>query len=491
MNASRLRWLLVTVLGLALVAAPLAPQQSAVVSPALSPVLVSAATGSPGSAGIGDPYFRLDGNGGYRVRSYSIRNRYRFAGSRPAGRLTGRTRIVARAGKDLSRFNLDLLLPVKWVKVNGRRVTWSKPNRHELRVHPRKVLRKGERFVVVVAYDGRPARISWRGETNFHENHIEALAMHQPHVAPWWFPSNNHPRNKARMDIRITVPRGRQAIANGELVSRRLVGQNLVRWHWRAKEPMAPYLAFFAAGRFRIQQGTDHGVPWLVAVSKQFPRDRRRTLLRDLRRSAEVVSWAESEFGPHPFSITGGVATSLYVEFALENQTRPVYPGIFGIPEWLLVHELAHQWFGNHVSVRRWRDIWLNEGLSTWVEKRHAEVHRGRSASAWLRSEYDRRPANAAFWKVRLDNPGPDKMFHQAIYVRGAMAVQALRERIGVQKHTELLRLWVQKYGGGTARVEDFIALAEQVSGQNLGGFFDAWLTSTTKPADTAANGLG
>jgi aminopeptidase N len=141
--------------------------------------------------------------------------------------------------------------------------------------------------------------------------------------------------------------------------------------------------------------------------------------------------------------------------------------------------------------VRHWRDIWLNEGFATYMEVRYAETHGGPSGATWLRRVYRLYDADDSFWRVSLADPGSGKIFDGAVYQRGAMTLQALRNVIGDRTFSQLLRTWVAQRRNGNGATTDFHTLAEQLSGQDLDAFFDAWLVATVKPADTAANGLG
>ncbi len=254
---------------------------------------------------------------------------------------------------------------------------------------------------------------------------------------------------------------------------------------------MAPYLAFFAAGRFETRKGSLRGRPWYVAVSKQLPAGQRSGLIRLMKKSPRITAWLEKQLGRYPFSTTGGLVTSLPVGFALENQTRPTYPAVSPSSTSLVVHELAHQWFGDSVSVRRWSDIWLNEGFATFMEVRYSETHGGSSGTAWLRDSYRFFESDDRFWNVRIGAPGPKRLFDNAVYVRGAMALQALRNRVGETDFWRILRGWVQQRRHGNGSVSDFRAYAGTVSSEDLGSFFTAWLDTTARPADTATNGLG
>ncbi len=438
-----------------------------------------------GAAGLGDPYFPLDGNGGIDVQHYDVRDAYDFR----SGRLSGRTTLTVRATQDLSRFNLDFLLQVSQVKVDGAKASFDRRNRHELRITPAVPVLAGSTVTVTVRYSGKPDDATYLGEGNWLADAREVVTINEPHMAPWWFPANDHPRDKASMDVRITVPKERKVISNGTLVGRVVKGQ-VATTHWRSVEPMAPYLAFFAAGSFEVRKDSADGRRSVVAVSKRLAPRLRRASMTMLRETPQLTAWLETQLGPYPFATTGGLVTSLNPGFALENQTRPVYPVLGPGSGRLLVHELAHQWFGNSVSVDRWRDIWLNEGFATFMEARWTESTGGPTADEWLSDSYDALADNTAFWQLRIADPGRDRIFDSAVYLRGAMAVQALRNRIGEDAFWTTLRTWVTSRAGGNGTVEDFRALAASVSGQDLAAFFDAWLVGTTRPARTAANGF-
>ena len=440
-----------------------------------------------GASGIGDPYWPLDGNGGIDVSSYAVSNRYSFADKR----LSGRTTVRLRATSDLSSLSLDFLLKVSKVTVDGARASFTRTDGgHELRITPPAPFAAGSEHTVVVTYDDQPGRYAYAGERNWLASRREVVTMNEPHMAPWWFPANDHPLDKAVVDVRIRVPRGREVISNGELKGRR-TGARSTTWHWRADEPMAPYLAFFAAGDFTIAEGRHQGLPWLVAVSQRLGEQDQKASMRLMKRTPAVIAGLEKDLGDYPFSVVGGLTTGLDVGFALENQTRPTYPAVGGRYTGLVVHELAHQWFGDDIAVARWSDIWLNEGFASFMEWRWTETHGGRSGDATLRSYYDNVAAGSQFWDVVVGDPGADKVFDNAVYGRGAMTLQALRNRVGDEVFWRVLRTWIREQRGGNGSTAEFEETAARVSGQDLTAFFDAWLRTPAKPAATADNGLG
>jgi aminopeptidase N len=454
--------------------------------PATAESSLVAAAPADGAPGIGDPYWPLDGNGGIDVTSYAVANRYALASKR----LSGRTTVRLVATSDLSSFSLDFLLDVDKVTVDGARAAFARSDGgHELRITPSAPLAAGSAHTVVVTYADHPADHAYAGENNWLASKREVVTMNEPHMAPWWFPANDHPLDKAVVDVRITVPNGREVISNGELKGRR-VGKRWTTWHWRADEPMVPYLAFFAAGDFTIARGKRGGLPWLVAVSQGLGAGDQRASMRLMKKTPAVIAGLEKDLGRYPFSVVGGLTTSLNPGFALENQTRPTYPAVGGSYTSLVVHELSHQWFGDDIAVQGWRDIWLNEGFATFMEWRWDETHGGRPAAAILRSYYDNVSEQSDFWKVVVADPSAAKVFDSAVYGRGAMTLQALRNKVGDDVFWAIVRTWIREQRGGNGASEEFEAVATRVSGQDLSGFFTVWLRTPSKPAKTAENGL-
>jgi len=442
---------------------------------------------TPGAPGIGDPYYPRYGNGGYDVRSYDIRNSYAVG----TGRLVGRTRLTAVATKDLSRFNLDLLLRATEVRVDGRSARFEQTAAQELVVTPDRGLRAGTRFKVLVRHQGRPARLEGAGGVDaWLRTNDGAIAVGEPEIAAWWFAGNDHPRDRARFDVTVLVPRGTQAISNGRLASHRRVGDR-TRWRWHVGKPMTTYLAFMAIGRYDIQRGRSSGRSHLYAYSKTLGDRVARVARRSIRQSPDIVDFLDNKFGRYPFGQVGGVVPTGRLSFALENQTRPVYSRFFfddGTNPFVVAHELAHQWYGDAVSIQSWRDIWLNEGFASYAEYLFVAKRFELSAQRQFLRDYRSFKSDRRFWNVPVANPGARNQFDIAVYVRGAMTLQALRNKLGTDDFLRLLKRWAKKPTSASTR--EFIRRAERVKGGQLDRFFDVWLYQRSRPARTVANGF-
>ncbi|MEU8887775.1 M1 family metallopeptidase [Streptomyces sp. NPDC048442] len=447
----------------------------------------SAASFSPGAPGIGDPYYPASGNGGYDVSHYDLRLKYQPK----TDLLEGTATLVATATQDLSRFNLDLGLAVSEVRVNGKKATFAKEGEQELVVTPVTPLQKGKALSVVVKYAGKPSEVKIGGYTAWARTPDGGVAAQEPDSAAWWFPSNDHPLDKATYDVSVSVPDGTQAISNGVLQSQSSK-LGWTRFAWRSNKPQASYLATLAVGKFDITTDkTASGLPVLNAYSKDLG-DNDGAARASIERSAEVVEYLEGVFGPYPFNAIGGYVPNVTSGFALETQTRPFYsPRQFasGANVSVVVHELAHQWYGDSVSVHHWKDIWVNEGFARYSQWLWSEKEGEGTAQELADYAYASHPTEDPFWQVKPGDPGADKQFDGAVYDRGAMAIQALRNEVGDDAFFQILKGWPTQYAYGNAKVSDFVKYAEKISKKPLAELFDTWLYQPVKPAAPAAAG--
>ncbi|MFI6480391.1 M1 family metallopeptidase [Nonomuraea sp. NPDC050663] len=451
-----------------------------------APAQAAGVRGTPGAPGIGDAYFPDYGNGGYDARHYSLRLDYQPG----ADLLKGRATIVATATQHLSRFNLDFLLAVQEVKVNGRAAAFARTGTHELEITPGRTLAKGVPFTVEVAYADTPSAHDVPGIVKPWVKRADgALALGQPEIAWWWFPSNDHPLDKATYDIAVTVPQGTEAISNGVLTGTR-TREGRTTYRWLMDKPMASYLATLFVGDLEVRQRTHRGLPVTTAYDptlgprEQFAKD-------SVERTPEVVDHLASLFGRYPFHSMGGSVVNENVGFALETQTQPVYDSVFfdgATDVGVVVHENAHQWFGDSVALKRWKDIWLNEGFATYAEWLWSEKQGTGTAAELANGLYDEIPADhPRFWLRVPGDPTPEFLFYASVYWRGGMTLQALRSEVGDAVFFDILKAWARIKQHGNADTGEFVSLAEKKAGRQLDTLFQTWLYTPAKPAERPA----
>ncbi|MFJ5639629.1 M1 family metallopeptidase [Streptomyces sp. NPDC093223] len=453
----------------------------AAVATAAAASFVIAAAPAPvqGAPGIGDPYFPELGNGGFDARHYDLDVAY----NPDTDRLDGVTTLTARATQNLSSFDLDLQkLEVARVEVNGRNARFTRSG-DEITITPRGTLPKGREFTVSVTYGGIPEALSgpivFGSDYGWMKTADGVFVACEPNAASTWFPSSDHPSDKATYDIRIKAPKGLTGVSNGRLVSTYDKGASTYT-HWRESRPMATYLATATIGKFDVRTGrTPSGIPIYVAIDPVLANSNSVDVYAV---TAAATDYWSKLFGPYPFEETGAIVDDMpEAGFSLEVQSKPAYSAVRN--ESTIVHELAHQWFGDSVSVAQWKDIWLNEGFATYAQWLWAEHQGTRSAHDSFLAGYDSRPADNAFWQTVVADPQRDTMFASAVYQRGAMTLQMLRERIGDTAFFKLLPAWTKLHRYGNADTADFIRLAEKISGQQLDDLFQTWLFTPGKPA--------
>ncbi|WP_437090959.1 M1 family metallopeptidase [Streptomyces hundungensis] len=434
-------------------------------------------TGGPGSAGVRDPLFPRLGNAGYDVQHYTLDLDY----DPSSGRLEGGVTIVAKAVEDLSAFDLDFAgMDVESATVDDEPAAVNRAG-DELTLRPEEELTRGETFTAYVRYSGRPRTITdvdGSEEGWLRSPGGRVLALGEPTGSMTWFPSNNHPSDKATYDIRITVPDGLQAVSNGELVAR-AVNKGSTTFSWRTREPMATYLATVAIGPYEIDQGrTGSGVPIYSAIDPEV----RRQTADVVARLPEMLAWEEKEFGPYPFSSAGLiVAPAKASGYALETQNRPVLP-LDHFDATTVVHELAHQWFGDSVTPATWRDMWLNEGFAQYAEWLWSEDHGGPSAQQIFEGEYAKGGGDDIWAFPPAEPPTAADVSGRPVYVRGAMVVHKIREALGDEDFHALVRDWVRVHRHGNASTKDFVRFVDDEAGRRLTAVWDTWLYGDGKP---------
>jgi aminopeptidase N len=428
----------------------------------------------PGATDLDDPYTPGAGSEGIDVQHHDLD----LAWDPDTGELAGIATLTVRADEplDLVSFDLASTLEVADVQVDDADTPFAQGG-DELVLEPAEPLTAGQEAEVVITYAGEPGPLAAEaslGDIGWIGDGDVAYVASQPYGASSWYPTNDHPSDKATYDLHFEVPSGLAAASNGDLVAHDDDGTTAT-WEWTVEQPMAAYLATVAIGDLVLveTEGPDR-----LPLTSFYPADQPE-LADEFADMGPMISVLAALFGPYPFGSYGAIVVPDELGFALETQNRPLY-GTDVVDEGFRVHELAHQWFGNSVTPERWEDLWLNEGFATYAE--------------WLwydatdpSFDIDARAAQVADDPETAEGPiyapETDDLFSFAVYDRGAATVHALRGELGDEAFFALVQEWVATNEGGTVSTDDFIALAEQRSGRNLTTFFDQWLDQEPYPA--------
>ncbi|NWF69810.1 MAG: M1 family metallopeptidase [Chloroflexi bacterium] len=492
----------------------------------------------PGDESFGDPYYPGMGNGGYDVLHYDLSLDVNVR----RNQIEATAVITALATQDLTAFNFDFVgLEVSEVTVNDRPAEFEQAGA-ELIVTPRRALNEGDEFLTVVTYSGSPnSSDEGVGGGWIHDADNDVIfVLGEPFGAETWYPVNGHPVDKARYTLRITVPQDYDVASNGLLLDESNNGDTRT-FVWQARDTMSSYLVTLHIAHLDLVEDTGPGgLPIRNYFPESMPEDQREAFARQ----DEMIVCFEEFFGPYPFEVYGATVVEAQFGAALETQTLAIF-GAFAVDESVVAHELAHQWFGNSVGLARWQDIWLNEGFATYAEALWLECDRGAEArDASIRNSYENiaeftnvlaalsalrddprangldvlrtlqellpgristtdfialvgvpSEAGLAFMSaeevialldlpepVIIGDPGPNMLFAFEVYQRGGLTLHALRLRLGDEDFFETLRTYTERFAYSSVTTEDFIAVAEEISGKSLDDFFQGWLYEAALP---------
>lgn len=433
-----------------------------------------------------EPYFPRHGNDGYRVAHYDLTLAYRVG----ANRIDATALVLATADgpEPLGAFELDLSsgLRVERVEVEGARV------RHTHRAGKLRVTLPGDRpigpgasFRIEVRYAGTPHPVSSRyGGLGWEQLTDGVLVASQPIGAPSWFPCDDRPDRKATYRIAVTTAASYHVVANGVLEEKTPSGSSAT-WVYRQDAPMSTYLATVQIGRYAPIELPGKVPQQLIAPPRLVGRARAA-----FARQARMMDVFEQRFGPYPFTGYTALVTDDELEIPIEAQGLSVF-GVNHLAEgWenerLVAHELAHQWFGNSLTLVDWRDIWLHEGFAAYAEWLWSEACGQRTADEHARRWHrrlDRLPQDLV-----LADPGVGKLFDDRVYKRGALTLHALRLTVGDDAFFRVLREWATAYRHAGVRTSDFTDLCTghhpglRAAIGDQGSFFERWLERPRLP---------
>lgn len=401
--------------------------------------------------------------------------------------LQGSATLRFRAPRELTSIRLDLGAPLEVgsATLDGETVTVTRPARNALALGDFAApLAADSTHVLEIGYAGRPAPVgspTTRADVDgvgwHHARSGGAWAMQEPWGAHTWYPVNDHPSDKAFYDISIETPRAVRGVAGGELLSDR-VRDDRRTTRFRLSHPAASYLTTIAIGDYRAYRDRGpHGLPityWLRPGDREF--------LPELRRTPAMLRWLEARLGRYPFATAGAVFVPSHS--AMETQETVSMGSLSGIRERVpvvLLHEYAHQWYGDTVSPADWRELWLNESFATYVQIHWEADHGGVPVPRYMR--YIRSIDN----RLRRQD-GPPGAYDRrefgdsSVYYSGALMLHELRRRIGGDTFDRALRAWPQRHADASADRGDYIGWLNRFTDRRLRPFMRDWLLSERTP---------
>ena len=343
----------------------------------------------------------------------------------------------------------------------------------------------GQDVTFTITYRGIPAD-GLRLINNIHGERT-AFSENWYNRARQWLPMIDHVADKATGEFIITTRADYQVVANGALVEETDLEGGRRRTHWRQDVPISSWLYSVGIARFAVRHaGLVRGVPLEYWV---FPQDAEKGFAlfdKDARRSFEFFA---DYVGPYAYQklahveaagMGGGTEHASSIFYGEKGITAGNGP---------VVHEVAHQWFGNAVTENDWNDIWLSEGFATYFTLLYTEHAEGRDAFA---EGLRRSRATVLRMETSLPNTPVVHVNHDdavreptnaLVYQKGAWILHMLREQVGTETFWRGIRDYYRRHMNATASTDDFRRVMEQTSGQDLTWFFRQWLNRPGVPA--------
>lgn len=433
---------------------------------------------------VPDPVYPQHGNPAVDVLLYDLE----LTWAPETTQLTGLATLTVRAAKPTDEIRLDFSgsLSIDSVAVDGTPVD-STGAGDDLFVPVGRELAVDDQVVLRVSYAGIPRPV----EAPMVRNDINqvglvvmpggnAFALQEPFGAFTWYPVNDHPSDEALYDISITVPDGWAGVSSGTPVRPKRTPADGTTFRYVSDDPVASYLVALGLDRYQHTVTTGpHGLPlhfWYRA-------EERETVLSQTAKVPEMIGWLEERYGPYPFDTAGMQTIPIFT--GMETQTMITLVG--GAPDGVLVHELAHQWFGNAVTPRDWLGMWLNEGWAMYTQALWEDQHQDPAADAKPMADslarFRDRDAGLRAQHGPPGNYNPGHFGSANVYYSPALMLHEIRVEVGNEEFFALARDWVQTNLDTSQDRASFTAFVNQHTGRDFTALIDIWLDSPTTPA--------
>ncbi|MFT4603305.1 MAG: aminopeptidase N [Rhodothermales bacterium] len=350
----------------------------------------------------------------------------------------------------------------------------------------------GEEVDVTINYQGLPPSTGLGGFVfdTLASGKPAIWSLSEPYAARTWWPSRDHPSDKAdSVDVSIEVPQPLMAASNGLLTQTETLTGGYRRFSWSHRYPIATYLVSVAVAEYDFDQqiytrpaalARDLGSLDLPLVHYSFAGN--GAFLGNhpqfgFQYITDIFPVLERWFGPYPFDREKYGHAQFTFGGAMEHQTLSSMTTNY---QGTMAHELAHQWFGDSISPDSWPHLWLNEGFATFGELAYWNEAEFPGVYDQIFDIYYNRALTAEGTVVVQDTTDVLDMFaHSRVYAKGWMVLRMLRGMLGEVTFREVMRAYAAdpRYQYGTATTDEFQSLAEAVSGQDLGYFFDQWVS--------------
>lgn len=404
-------------------------------------------------------------------------------------RISGNVRIDALADtNNVNSIFIDLAssLIVDSIKMNNNLLPFTR-NSDKIFINLNSTFNKGQKFSITIYYNGAPSTSGF-GSFTFgtrQGGNPSIYTLSQPYGTKDWWPCKDTPGDKAdSADIWFTVANPLKAISNGKLISVQNNGNGTSTYKWKVSYPIAQYLISLAASDFIQYDNYYRYAPTDSMPINHFiyPESFNVSLRNLLDLTPEMIQIFSQRFGEYPFIREKYGHAEFGFSGGMEHQTCSSM-GYWS--DWIIAHELAHQWYGDAITCKDWNNIWLNEGFATYAEGLWIEAKQGNQAYKNFISNMMNIAKNAIGSIYLTDISSVGAIFNYArTYAKSSIVLHMLRGIVGDSVFFNILRTYTYhpSVAYGVATTENFKQIAQSVSALDLNYFFNQWIYGENYP---------
>lgn len=422
---------------------------------------------------------RADSLHGFDVQSYDIWIKINHSSSSISGAVNAQ--VMAEDNLSSIQYNL-VSLTVDSVYVNNNPVTFTHNN--GLITIPLSV-QTGQLFSTRVVYHGTPVLTSdgYSNGMNFYTQQV--FTVSDPNAGRYWWPSYDHPWDKALVNLHVRLRSDWKAACNGIRSSIETHTDNTSTHHWIGSNPMATYLVSIAAAPYVEVNGTFNDIPL-----QNFVFSNQATVAQTMfNKLPEMMQIYSEAYGPYPFEKYGNAVANISNFAAMEHQTMTTIGSSLMngslSSDYVVAHELAHQWYGNCLTPLTWKDVWLSESFATYSEAVYCYGKFGYEAfCSYVLTSYHNYYRNFAqsYGDRTIYDPIYSEYFYPMVYEKGASVLHMLRAMVGNEVFFDIMQTYFTTYHNQNVVTSEFIEIAENISGLDLDQFFDQWIFKKGMP---------
>ncbi len=395
----------------------------------------------------------------------------------------------------VKQFGFDsAALDIQDVILNGQPAK-SQTTENKLLVTLPQPTHTGDKFEITIRYSGQPHRGIYfvLPDKNYPKRPAEIWTQGEAEDTHYYIPIYDYPNDRTTSEMTATVPKDWITVSNGKLIDVKDAPDGNKTWHWRQDQPLSTYLISLVAGQFAETKDTWRKIP----ITYEVPRGKESTIAPSFARTKKMLDFfSDSLAVPYPWDQYAQANVDEFIEGGMENTSETTLaadelldPRLVNEThegeDFLISHEMFHQWFGDLVTCKDWANLWLNEGFATFAEYWWEEHAYGADESSYTQWRESRSwmAAQHTFRMPIVTHEFDDSMDYEGnIYTKAGLVIEMLRRQLGDEAFFRSLHNYLEANRNQNVVTADLVRAIENTTSSNVDSFFDQWIYGAGAP---------